>query len=103
MNKSVNVDLSVIVTIVSGRDFLEECLCKLVPQMDGHLMEIIVPYDSTVNYIGELTPRFPHIKFLEMARLIKRLLLKQGLLQSLLRRRLKKLGARLLFLLLSLK
>jgi hypothetical protein len=58
--------LSVIITIVGGKIFLQRCLSRLIPQTEGRNIEVIVPYDSTASGIAELKTEFPGVVFLDM-------------------------------------
>lgn len=58
--------LSVIVTIVGGMPFLQRCLSRLIPQIEGRSIEVIVPYDSTASEIGKLKNVFPQVLFADM-------------------------------------
>jgi hypothetical protein len=60
--------LSVVVTIVEGGDPLRQCLARLSEQIDPPDLEIIVPYDDTVNGIDDLRRAFPRVNFLGMGR-----------------------------------
>jgi hypothetical protein len=60
------IALSVVVTVVGGRDFLRRCLSRLAPQIEGKPIEVFVPYDSTANSIHELNKDFPQVIFLDM-------------------------------------
>jgi len=55
--------LSVIVTIVSGRESLRRCLEALVPQIEAAHVEILVPYDSWSVGVAELNSEFPDVRF----------------------------------------
>jgi hypothetical protein len=60
------IALSVIVRIVGGGEFLHRCLSRLVPQIEGQPIEVIVPYDSTVVGIRPLEELFPQFSFVDM-------------------------------------
>jgi hypothetical protein len=70
MNTSVEShsgqNLSIIVTVVSGKGHLISCLNSLIPQITNDSIEVIVPYDSTVTYIDEVIRKFPDVKCLDM-------------------------------------
>lgn len=55
--------LSVIVTIVSGRESLRRCLEALMLQIETVDVEILVPYDSWSVGIAELKSEFPDVRF----------------------------------------
>jgi len=63
-------ELSVIVTIVDGGATLVRCLGSLSTQVGAPSLEIIVPYDETISYVGALAERFPSIRFLKLGRLV---------------------------------
>ncbi|MGH7767409.1 MAG: glycosyltransferase family 2 protein [Candidatus Binatia bacterium] len=65
MTKSKPV-LSVIITTVGGKTFLQKCLSRLVPQTEGRDIEVIVPYDSTAREIADLQNVFPQVLFVDM-------------------------------------
>ena len=58
-----NPDLSIIVTIVSGKRSLTECLKALLQQTGSHETEIIVPFDESSKEVGELAVAFPEVVF----------------------------------------
>ena len=63
------VELSVVVTIVGGGEYLERCLQSLVAQVSQSTpgrVEILVPFDSTVQGIEALKQKFPEFQFLNM-------------------------------------
>lgn len=55
--------LSIIVTVVSGRESMRRCLRVLCAQTDFAVMEIIVPFDKWSREIGELREEFGQVKF----------------------------------------
>lgn len=55
--------LSIIVTIVSGKESIRANLLVLAPQIDFDCMEVIVPYDNWSEDIGELAAEFPDVTF----------------------------------------
>lgn len=57
------VPLSVVVTVVSGRQSLAVCLESLVPQCEHCGGEIIVPYDDRCMNVVELATDFPSVRF----------------------------------------
>jgi hypothetical protein len=61
-NKS-NIHLTILITIVSGKDALRRCLEVLYPQVDFREVEIIVPFDKWSKEIGEIVSEFPEVKF----------------------------------------
>lgn len=60
------IDLSVVVTVVGGKDFLVRCLSRLTAQAEGRAIEIVVPYDATVEGIEEVRSRFPGVVFVDL-------------------------------------
>src|SRR5215510_9385220 len=54
--------LSVIVTVVSGRESLRKCLTALRDQQ-GPDTEIMVPYDEWCHDVSELSAEFPDVQF----------------------------------------
>jgi hypothetical protein len=58
--------LSVVIRIVGGQAFIHACLCRLLPQIDGRPIEVIVPYDSTVDGVSTLKKEFPQVIFVDM-------------------------------------
>jgi hypothetical protein len=58
--------LSVVVRIVGGASYLRQCLERLVPQVEGRPIEIIVPHDSTLAGIAEVQRDFPEVTFADM-------------------------------------
>ncbi len=65
-DQSDSIRLSVIVTVVGGRSFLRRCLSHLVPQTQRQLVEIIVPYDSTISEVEHLQTDFADVRFVFM-------------------------------------
>ncbi|MBS1771089.1 MAG: hypothetical protein JSS77_15675 [Acidobacteria bacterium] len=55
--------LSVVITVVSGKQATAELLAHLCPQLDPKRSEIIVPFDRWSAEIGELTSEFPEVTF----------------------------------------
>ena len=62
--------LSVIVTLVGGPPFLARTLDRLVPQILGRPLEVLVPCDSTVTNLEPVRRRFPAVRFLDMGRVV---------------------------------
>jgi hypothetical protein len=58
--------LSVIITTVGGPPFLRKCLSRLVAQIAGRNIEVIVPYDSTAPEVAALKTVFPQVLFVDM-------------------------------------
>jgi len=65
----MQVELSVVVTVVDGGATLERCLRALAAQIDAPSLEIIVPYDDTIPEVGELAARFPGVRFLPVGKI----------------------------------
>jgi hypothetical protein len=59
------VALSVVITVVGGVRSLRRCLERLVAQINGRAIEILVPYDSTCGEVAALAPEFPEVRFLD--------------------------------------
>jgi hypothetical protein len=57
------VRLSVIVRVVGGESFLRHCLSRLAPQIEGRPIEVIVPFPTPTDGIGELAREFPQVTF----------------------------------------
>ena len=70
MTKDNGIYLSIIVRVVGGGEFLQNCLISLLQQHVNTSFEIIVPYDLTVKGINELVSQYPQIFFLNMGDLI---------------------------------
>jgi hypothetical protein len=66
MSSEHNPVLSVVITIVGGKIFLHRCLARLVAQLKGRPIEVIVPYDSTASGISELKNEFSQVVFVDM-------------------------------------
>ena len=61
--------LSVVVTIVDGGATLDRCLTALNEQVGGPELEVIVPWDDSLQGMAELERRFPRFRFLALGRL----------------------------------
>jgi hypothetical protein len=61
--EKTEICLSIIVTVVSGRDSMRRCLQDLCAQADFQTMEIIVPFDKWSREIGELKEEFGQVLF----------------------------------------
>lgn len=55
--------LSIVITVVSGKQATAELLAHLCPQLDFERSEVIVPFDRWSTEIGELAPEFPQVTF----------------------------------------
>src|SRR5262249_23765577 len=58
-----NIFLSIIITVVSGKQAVRRCLKALCPQVDPAETEILVPYDAWAIDVGELSTDFPGVQF----------------------------------------
>jgi Glycosyltransferase like family 2 len=66
LSEDHSVALSVIITVVGEESLLRRCLARLVPQIEGRPIEIIVPYDSTASQVAALKEKFPEVHFAAM-------------------------------------
>ncbi len=57
------LQLTVVVTVVSGKEAVRCCLAALTPQIDFAEVEVVVPYDEWSKKVGELAPEFPCVNF----------------------------------------
>jgi len=55
--------LSVVVTVVSGKQAVAENLAVLCPQLDLDSSEVIVPFDKWSADVGDLAAEFPQVNF----------------------------------------
>jgi hypothetical protein len=55
--------VSIIITVVSGKQSVRRCLEALLSQIDRDEAEIIVPYDMWSADVGELSSDFPGVRF----------------------------------------
>ncbi len=62
-NSETDLSLTVLITIVSGREAMHRCLSVLTPQIDFSVAEIIVPFDKWSVEIGTLAEDFPEVRF----------------------------------------
>jgi hypothetical protein len=62
-NNEAELNLTVIVTVVSGKTYLRRCLKALYSQVDFNDSEIIVPFDKWSNDVGDLAAEFPGVNF----------------------------------------
>jgi len=60
----IRLDLSIVITVVSGTDSLSRCLGAMIPQMGNLNAEIIVPWDSWCRDVERLAADFPAVRFL---------------------------------------
>ncbi|MGJ5816590.1 glycosyltransferase [Paludibaculum fermentans] len=62
------IRLSVVVAVV-GDDFtLNRCLSALVPQTLGKPVEVILPFDDSMQDMDGIRARFPEVRFLDLGR-----------------------------------
>ena len=59
-------DLTVVVTVVEGGAALTRCLEALSAQIEAPAMEVVVPFDDTIQEVKELGRRFPGYRFVDM-------------------------------------
>jgi hypothetical protein len=59
----MTIQLSIIVRVVAGGEFLRRCLDHLAPQTQNRPFEIIVPYDARVAGIAQIKNDYPEIIF----------------------------------------
>ncbi len=60
---SPKLTLTILITVVSGKEILSRCLRALCPQVNFTETEIIVPYDIWSKEVGELVSKYPKVKF----------------------------------------
>jgi len=60
--------LSVVVTIVDGGTTLERCVEALHQQAGTVPLEVLVPFDDTVDHVADLASRYPDMQFLPMGK-----------------------------------
>jgi hypothetical protein len=63
LQNPVEIKLTVLLTVVSGKESVSRCLKKLCPQIDFSNSEIIVPFDKWSVTVGELSAEFPEVNF----------------------------------------
>ena len=56
-------ELTVVLTVVSGKEAVPQNLAALIPQIDFEKAEIIVPFDNSSSDVGSLAPVFPKVEF----------------------------------------
>ncbi|MBS1788235.1 MAG: hypothetical protein JST85_10955 [Acidobacteria bacterium] len=61
-------ELSILITVVSGKEALRRCLSMLRPQLQSVAAEVVVPYDDWSLDVCELKAEFPEVKFYRIAR-----------------------------------
>jgi hypothetical protein len=62
-NKETDLALTILLTVVSGKESVRRCLTALCSQIDFAVAEIIVPFDKWSNDIGTLILDFPEVEF----------------------------------------
>jgi hypothetical protein len=55
--------LTILLTVVSGKEAVKSCLKSLCPQTDFSDVEIIVPFDKWSINVGDLSSEFPNVNF----------------------------------------
>jgi hypothetical protein len=60
------IKLSVILRVVGGELFINRCLNQLIKQIQDQSVELIVPYDITVDGFDRLKQTFPQVIFLNI-------------------------------------
>ena len=63
LKSEAELELTVVLTVVSGKQAVRENLEALTPQIDFELAEIIVPFDKWSVDVGALTSEFPKVHF----------------------------------------
>ncbi|MFN0109142.1 MAG: glycosyltransferase family 2 protein [Blastocatellia bacterium] len=58
-----DVAISILITVIGGKETMRRCLQTLLPQTQTVSAEIIVPYDEWANDIGELKAEFSDVNF----------------------------------------
>jgi hypothetical protein len=56
----------VVVTVVEGLPALAECLAALGAQEGAPRIEVVVPYDDSISWVGDLSAEYPWVRFLTM-------------------------------------
>jgi hypothetical protein len=54
--------LSVVVTVVDGGDTLRRCLTALTNQESPPALQVIVPFDASISYVGDLLKAYPGVE-----------------------------------------
>jgi hypothetical protein len=62
-NTETEIKLSILLTVVSGKEAVRRCLMVLTPQIDFSDSEIIVPFDKWSATVGDLATEFPQVLF----------------------------------------
>ena len=58
--------LSVVVTVVGGKEVTRRFLAAMRQQPGAPSMEVLLPFDATISELGDLRAEFPEVRFLEM-------------------------------------
>ncbi len=58
-----DIPLSIVITVVSGKDSLRRCLQALCVQAEAVRAEVIVPYDRWCSDVSTLVSEFPRVQF----------------------------------------
>jgi hypothetical protein len=58
-----DLKLSIIITVVSGKESVRRCLAAVVPQISEIDAEIIVPFDNWCRDVADLSGEFPDVRF----------------------------------------
>ncbi len=61
--------LGVVVTVVDGGEAVARLLTALTTQRDPPPMDIVVPFDASIDEVAALAPRFPSVTFLPLGAL----------------------------------
>lgn len=61
--------LSIVVTIVDGKDSLTACLEALKAQNSPPDLEVLIPYDSTIAWVADLASAYPDYRFIALGSL----------------------------------
>ena len=62
-NNDTELTLTVVVTVVSGKEAMHHCLTALYPQVNFADAEIIVPFDKWSQDVGSFVSEFPEVSF----------------------------------------
>lgn len=62
-NTEAELELTILLTVVSGESAVRDCLGALTEQVDFSNTEIIVPFDKWSMGVESLVPEFPGVKF----------------------------------------
>ena len=57
------LQLSVVITVVSGKEAVRRCLAALTPQIDFAAAEVVVPYDEWSEEVSELVAEYQLVNF----------------------------------------